>query len=108
MIYSEGSGTLGALNATVTVTNPDMAEWLGVQVTGTFVATAVFQFSNDGTNWTTVAAKDLASGTGALVTSVTAAAFVQLDIRGVKYVRASCSAYTSGTINVAWVLEREF
>lgn len=107
MLFNEGTASFGGLT-TSAIPSADQVEFIGVQVTGTFVGTLVFEATVDGTNYVAVAAKDLASGTGALVTSVTAPAILQIDVRGIKCLQARCSAYTSGTAVVSWVTEREF
>ena len=60
-----------------------------VQVSGTFVGTVAFEYSNDGVNWIALGAAISAAG---LISLAVSAAFV----------RANCTAFTSGTINVTF------
>lgn len=70
-----------------------------IDIRGTFVATAVFEATVDGTNYIAMAAYNLS--TGAYVASVTAAANLALNCSGFKRIRVRCSAFTSGTMVVA-------
>lgn len=70
-----------------------------IDIRGTFVGTAVFEGTVDGTNYIAMVAYNLS--TAAYVASVTAAANVAMNCAGFKRVRVRCSAYTSGTLVVA-------
>ena len=77
---------------------------VSVQVTGTFVATLVVQVSNDGNNWVTMGGTPLINvGGGSNQASITAAGVFQVDVAGFRFVRVSCSAFTSGTAVVSVV-----
>lgn len=67
---------------------------LGVQVTGTFVATVTFEGTIDGTNYVSIEAINVASG--AKATTATAAGVYRMGIAGFVTVRARL-AWTSGT-----------
>lgn len=91
------SANLAALNAEAVVDLSGHAT-LAVDVRGTFVGTAVFEGSVDGTNYIALAGYNVI--TAAYVSSVTAAANIVLNVAGYRRVRVRCSAYTSGTITV--------
>ena len=69
-----------------------------IDIRGTFVGTAVFEGTVDGTNYIAMVAYNLT--TGAYVASVTAAANVALSCAGFRRIRVRCSAFTSGAIVV--------
>lgn len=105
----DGGILTGRLDATAVTTTPVAANstvlftadttgygGVAVQITGTFVGTVSFQYSDDGTNYTTAfVQRNLDSG---FVSSTTAVGtfFVSAQHR---YFRAITTAYTSGTIN---------
>ncbi|OXE37448.1 MAG: hypothetical protein CGW95_01475 [Phenylobacterium zucineum] len=100
--------TTGALTATgsVTVTNLNDACSALVVLSGTFSATMIFEGTVDGTNWFPIQAAraDVNSSvtTAGLALAFTAQAFgYKLDLNGVTQVRVRCTAFTSGTVNVA-------
>jgi hypothetical protein len=70
-----------------------------IDVRGTFVGTAVFEATVDGTNYIAVPAYNLL--TGAYVPQVTAPGTVATNCAGFRRIRVRCSAYTSGTLIVA-------
>ena len=75
-------------------------DWVTVQSTGTFVATIIFEVSNDGTNWLAISnLYDLTSKTAAASTiTVTGKMyFIPLITR---FIRARSTAYTSGTASL--------
>ena len=67
---------------------------LGVQITGTFVATVTFEGTIDGTNYVAIEAINVA--TGAKATTATAAGVYRMGVVGFVTVRARL-AWTSGT-----------
>lgn len=73
-----------------------------VDITGTWVATILFEGTIDGANWVGVSAK-ASNGTADATRVITTAAngmwFIEAE--GLKQVRVRCSAYTSGTIITA-------
>lgn len=98
------TGTLGALNAALTVTMPGLASAGFQLIAGTLIGTLVPEFSFDsGTTWNATYFSD--PGTGALATSLifasanTSAARAVLVPPGNGQVRVRVSAYTSGTAN---------
>lgn len=95
------TGTLAALNATVDGTT-DLSNFASVrlQITGTFVGTATFQVSDDGTNWVS---RSLMGSTAAATVTTTTAAGVFFGPIGAKFFRVTASAYTSGSIVVTVV-----
>lgn len=69
---------------------------LGIQVTGTFVATLKVQESIDGVNWVDNGViAPITTGTGAA--TITAVGIYTCTIAGCVLARVTCSAYTSGT-----------
>jgi hypothetical protein len=92
------SGTITALNGAVTTVEVDGNSTTTIQITGTWVATLVFEGSLDNTNWFSLNAAPFPSGT--YVTSTTANGFWQTNTAGVDYVRVRASAFTSGTASV--------
>lgn len=93
------TGSLGALNAE-TVADLNGHATLMVDIRGTFVGTAVFEGTVDGTNYFALPAYNVA--TAIYVASVTAAANVALNVAGYRRVRVRCSAFTSGAVVVAF------
>jgi hypothetical protein len=89
----------GSLTATGSVTTAALngVDAAGVQVTGTWVGTLIFEGSVDGTNYFTMNGTTFAS-TGELFTGSAANGQWQIDIGGVQLFRVRCSAFTSGTI----------
>lgn len=65
------------------------------QVTGTFVGTVTFQVSNDKTNYFTKNGNPTNSATPA--STLTAPGALEFDVRAWAYLRATTTAYTSGT-----------
>lgn len=96
------SGTGAVLNA-VPIGPFDTTKFMNsvVQITGTFVATVIFEGSNDEinpTNWFQILSSNTANGN--LATSTNAVGMWYIP--GVsKWFRVRVSAYTSGTVNVA-------
>lgn len=71
---------------------------IGVQLTGTFVATTQFEKTNDATNW--VSWSVTVNGGTTTVTSATATGYWTGSVAGATAVRVRASAYTSGTVVV--------
>jgi hypothetical protein len=92
------SGSLTATSQAVTYSALAGKSTVGVQITGTFVATVTFEATIDGTNWTAINA--VTNQTGALVTTATATGLWQIDVAGYIGFRVRCSAFTSGTVVV--------
>ena len=67
---------------------------VGIQITGTFVATLAFEGSLDGTNWVSLFFK---TPSGDEASSATAAGIFTGSVAGLKHVRVKASAYTSGS-----------
>jgi hypothetical protein len=72
------------------------------QVTGITTATITWEGTIDGTNWASVQAIPLATGTAA--TTATANGIYRFSCLGLASVRARISAWTSGTITVTGVV----
>lgn len=89
--------SLAALNAEAVADLSGHATAM-IDIRGTFVGTAVFEGTVDGTNYIAMVAYNLT--TGAYVASVTAAANVALSCAGFRRIRVRCSAFTSGAIVV--------
>jgi len=67
-----------------------------VQITGTFSATISFEGTQDGTNYTSIAATQL--GTSIIATTTTVPGIFRLAVAGLTNIRARISSYTSGSI----------
>lgn len=68
--------------------------WVSLQLTGTWVATVTFQYSNDNTNWKSLA---LTNSSGVSASTATANDIYTGPILG-RYFQAITTAYTSGTV----------
>lgn len=100
---AQTSGSL-ASTASLTLTGLDDASSVAFMVVGTYVATFVFEISDDGTNWFPVTAVRSDSNVGETSSGAltnTARAW-RANIVGFSQFRVRCSAYTSGTAN--WIL----
>lgn len=97
-----GSGTITALNGAVTVLIPTSAA-ISIKITGTWVATLTFQVSVDGTNWDTFQVLNI--GTNATVSTTTANGVFGAAIGGYLQVRIIATAFTSGTVTIAWTAD---
>lgn len=95
------SGTAAANCLTINVSNrTDVC----VNLSGTWVATVLFESSIDGTIWVAHSVKDTSRTAEATqIASIAANANLIADVVHVKYFRARCSAYTSGTIVAAGI-----
>lgn len=71
---------------------------LVAQVVGITTATITWQGTLDGTNWASVQATPLATGTAAA--TATADGLYRINVKGLKKIRANITAWTSGTITV--------
>lgn len=97
-ITSSGTGDANSL-----IFAPGRSHGGGIQISGTFSGTVVFEQSID--NGTTWIAKNVFPTTGvAPVTSATAAGQFQFRAGGEVYVRVRCSVFASGTIVVDAIL----
>jgi hypothetical protein len=94
------SGTGSALNADVLTSDVTYIENLFVQITGTFVATASFQGSNDNSTWVNVQATDAANVNTAPFSSATAPGLYIVPAN-FSFFRLRLTAYTSGTVSAA-------
>lgn len=92
------SGSLTAADQAATLTPTGVGQ-ATVQITGTWVATVVFEASVDGTNFFSVNA--IVPTTGAIAASATANGQWLVSVAGYNRFRVRCSAYTSGTIVVS-------
>ncbi len=103
------SGVINVLNAKLATGTPTPgsfvainvadADTLGIQVTGTFVATLVVYGSLDNTNRVPMTNLVNVNGGGA-VTNMTGAGIYQVDVAALSYIYVFASAYTSGAANV--------
>jgi hypothetical protein len=99
------TGALTATNASCTATAcvsmpvTSGSNAIGVQITGTFTGTVTFEGSVDGTNYVTTAVVPVGT-TRTLTGTATAAGVWQWNVSGLTAIRARCTAFTSGTINV--------
>ncbi len=98
-----GSGSLTAGSQAVTLTLNGEAN-TAFQLTGTWSATVTFEASNDNTNWTSIYAYRAGDNSiSQTVTNSTNNDIYRCTTAGFGYVRARCSAYTSGTIVVTGI-----
>ena len=89
------SGTLAALNAEVVIA-ADGASMVSLDLRGTFVATVVIEGTVDGTNYTVIPFRPVASPVYGV--SIAAAGIYQAPAAGFRSIRARVSAFTSGSI----------
>lgn len=98
-VETSGSGTIVALNGAVTATLPTAAS-IVFNITGTWVATLIFEGSVDGTTFFTIPTKSLPL---TLLLNTTAAnGNFSCSVGGYFAVRVRASAFTSGTATVVW------
>jgi len=95
------TGNLTAAAQTVAVVGAGDGN-VGLQITGTWVATLQFEGTIDGTNWFAMNAHAIGT-TASLITSTTANGQWRLMSGGCVQVRVRCSAFTSGTAVVTLV-----
>ncbi len=99
-IVQQATANLTALNQALTLTMQGEAA-MAVQLTGTWTATVTFEASLDNVNWTTInvqrAGDNIISQT---VINSTNNDVYRIGCSGFLFVRARCSAFTSGTIVV--------
>lgn len=97
-----GSGTITALNGAVTLNIPTSSS-VGFQITGTWVATLIFEATVDGTNWFTIQGTTLPGG--ATTTTTTANNAFLTGVGGYQGFRVRASLFTSGTATVSWTAD---
>lgn len=90
---ANGSGTIAALNDAVLVPTDGEAV-VSFSLTGTWSATLVLQASVDGTSWTTV--------NGGVEPPIDSNGLISVPCAGFLAVQLIATAFTSGTIDVAW------
>lgn len=93
------TGTLGALADYLSFPSFGGIQAIGIQVSGAFVGTVVFDGSMDG-GLTWPAVLNGYTSIGGTVGALSAAGYCVIPTGGFNAVRARCSAYTSGTINI--------
>ncbi len=97
LIYTEQANlSAGALNADL-VASTDVSAYksFGLQILGTWTGTLTFQYSNDNSNFTSLACWNLQGGTGTLSnTTVNMGVYGNIVFR---YLRVRMTSYTSGT-----------
>lgn len=91
-------GSFGAQDDAVTMRLGHGDAAVAFQLSGTFSATVTFEGTLDGSNWEALEAEDAGSGTQA--TTATAAGIYLVPTAGLEQVRARCSTYVSGTVEV--------
>lgn len=96
------SGSLGAVADAAVEIRVEGLPNIGVQLTGTFTATVHFKGTIDGSTWADVGVALLADPT-TIVTSATAVGAWQCTAHALVAFQVICTAYTSGTINVALI-----
>lgn len=90
------TGTISALNGTVTITNAGMASVI-ITATGTWSANLAFQCF-DGTNW--INASALTIPAGGITTSLSANGSADINSGGCSQIRILANSYSSGTANI--------
>jgi hypothetical protein len=76
------------------------ADFVSVQIDGTFVGTWVFQASLDNSSWANFAMHQISTTTATTdVATGTTTGFFTKPCTGLKYLRCILNAYTSGTAN---------
>jgi hypothetical protein len=94
------TGSLGALNATQALSLNGASGW-AIDVRGTFVGTITFQGTIDGTNWFSISMLPAGGGVNvAAVTTTTAVGAWTGSANGMQQVRATFSAFTSGSATI--------
>lgn len=71
-------------------------------LTGTFTLTVTWQCSYDGTNWTSLLMVPLATGTASVTATVPGG--YRCDSSGIPFMRATTTAFTSGSATVTAVV----
>jgi hypothetical protein len=94
-----GSGTLGALNATVAINTQGRSN-ISITVTGTWVATLSFEATVDSTNWFSILGIELPAKTES--SSITTNKNIIIPCGSFAQVRIKATAYTSGTATVTY------
>jgi hypothetical protein len=94
-----GTGTIVALNDTVVATTAGCGSVV-FNVTGTWVATLTIQATTDGVNWETTNGNIVALDDTVQFFSTNA--FVVVPCGGFSQVRLIATAFTSGTVAIAW------
>ena len=92
------SGTLGALNANFDVNVSDI-DAAALFITGTFVGTITLYGSDDGTNFVPIAGYAM-DAPATPVTTVAVNKGYNINVYPHKTLRATMTAYTSGTANL--------
>jgi hypothetical protein len=95
-----GTDTITALNDAVLV-NSNACSTVAVTITGTWVATLIFEATVDNTNWFTIDGVLRPSNT--LATTTTTNTSVIFESGGFAQVRVRASLFTSGTATIAFV-----
>lgn len=98
-VENSGSGTVAALNADVTIRTPG-ASTIYLVLTGTWVATLTFEATADGTNWAPVFGVN--QTTDKATQTATSNDTFGFACGGYLQFRVKATAYTSGTVTVAF------
>jgi len=99
LIDRSGSGTITTLNGTVTANTQGCASII-FNVLGTWVATIGVEGTVDGTNWFSVIGLDQSQAVFASFSGTNTRVYV--NCAGFSQIRLNATAFTSGTVNVAW------
>jgi len=97
-VVDSGTACVTAPTACATWQVPPGAPTLTFQVTGTFSATVTWEASADGVSWFAVTATKLA--TGVVASTATTTGQYAISNPGLRAVRARCTVYASGGVNV--------
>lgn len=97
-----GTGTISALNGAVVTYTQDGRSLASFTVTGTWVGTIIVEANIDGTTWFTTNAIDQADESE--LTTFSTNKNIIVPCGSFNQVRLRASAYTSGTVNVAYDL----
>lgn len=98
MIFKEFPATvIDSLNDAATYDVRDADEITIQFFSGAFNGTLTFTGSADGTNYSSLALEDCSSTSAARVASATANGMWRIRTAGLKYVRVTCTTFTSAT-----------
>lgn len=98
MEQNQTNGTFSALNDVINFDTQTL-NTLVIDLTGTFVATILIEYTINGKDYYTLPLTKISDGTPA--TSLTGTGTYKADVSAYAGVRARCSAYTSGTPKIA-------
>lgn len=99
--FEETTGSITANGQSITLAVGSARGVCGLLVTGTWIGTIIAQVSVDGTTW--VSSEIIPVGSGNLASALTGNGSWHIPMGGLKNVRVTSTAWTSGTANVTLV-----